>query len=217
MNYRHIYHAGNFGDVFKHAILTLLIQNLLRKDTSFCYLDTHAGIGVYNLLSTAAQKTKEYESGIVKLLKCENYPKELDTYLGIVKKLHEGYYPGSPYIVRSLLRPIDRMILLELHDDDIITLKQQFWNDKQVAVHHYDGYQGLKAFLPPKEHRGLVFMDPPFEQPNEFDQIIVALKMATKRWATGIYAVWYPIKDLKAVNKFKNDLNSLALKNLNHF
>jgi 23S rRNA (adenine2030-N6)-methyltransferase len=218
MNYRHIYHAGNFGDVFKHSILTLLIQNLLRKNTPFCYLDTHAGIGVYNLLSVLAQKTMEYESGIAKLLKCDSYPKELNIYLDIVKKLNinkkSSYYPGSPYIARSLLRPIDRMILLELHHEDIFTLKQNFFDNKQVAVHYYDGYQGLKAFLPPKERRGLVLIDPPFEQPDEFDRIIAGLKVALTRWVTGIYAIWYPIKDLSAVNKFKCDLNNLGIKKL---
>jgi 23S rRNA (adenine2030-N6)-methyltransferase len=218
MNYRHIYHAGNFGDVFKHSILTLLIQSLLGKDTPFCYLDTHAGIGIYDLLSVFAQKTKEYESGIACLFKAENYPKYLDKYLAIIKKLNNNseihYYPGSPYIVKALLRPNDRMILLELHKEDIITLKKQFHNDKQVAVHHCDGYQGLKAFLPPKERRGLILIDPPFEEPDEFDQIIAALKVATTRFATGIYAIWYPIKDLKAVNKFKDNLSTLNVKKL---
>lgn len=219
MNYRHIYHAGNFADVFKHSILTLLIQNLLRKDTPFCYLDTHAGIGVYNLLSILAQKTKEYELGIARILKCENHPAELDKYLAIVKKLNVNNmtisnYPGSPYIAYSLLRPIDRMILLELHHEDIFTLKEKFFNNKQVSVHHYDGYQGLKAFLPPKERRGLVLIDPPFEQPDEFEQIIAGLKVALTRWATGIYAIWYPIKDIKAVNQFKFNLHNLGIKNL---
>jgi 23S rRNA (adenine2030-N6)-methyltransferase len=250
VNYRHIYHAGNFADVFKHSILTLLIKDLLHKTTPFCYLDTHAGIGIYNLLYAAAQKTKEYESGIAKLLEYKDYPNELNAYLNIVKKLNAGnsaikYYPGSPYIVRSLLRPLtqnnschlnlsleteikaternaqlatksphDHMILLELHDEDILVLKQQFFNDKQVAVHHLNGYQGLKAFLPPKERRGLVLIDPSFEQPNEFDQIIAGLKVALERWTTGIYAIWYPIKNLKAVTQFKHDLKSLGVKNL---
>jgi len=219
MNYRHIYHAGNFGDVFKHSILTLLIHHLLQKDMPFCYLDTHAGIGIYNLLSIAAQKTKEYELGIVKVLKHKDYPKELNSYLSIIKKLNGeekilSYYPGSPYIVRSLLRPSDRMILLELHHEDIILLKKEFFNDKQVAVHHYDGYQGLKAFLPPKGRRGLVLIDPPFEQPDEFDQIIINLKIALTRWKTGTFAVWYPIKNAEDVAKFKRDLQALNINNL---
>lgn len=231
MNYRHIYHAGNFADVFKHSILTLLIQSLLRKEKPFCYLDTHAGIGVYDLQSIEAQKTKEYESGIELLLKCKNHPSELDAYLDVVKKLNLHchtrtetgakssvgtirLYPGSPYIVRNLVRPCDNLILLELHKEDVVVLKQQFFNDKQVAVHHYDGYQGLKAFLPPKERRGLVLIDPPFENKDEFDRIIFSLKIGLSRWSTGIYAIWYPIKDPLAISKFKRDLKALNIQNI---
>lgn len=215
MNYRHIYHAGNFADIFKHSLLTLLIQNLLLKEKPFCYLDTHAGIGLYDLQSVAAQKTREYESGIVRLLRGKNHPKTLNIYFDIVKKLNSFHiYPGSPYIVRQLVRACDRLILLELHKEDIIILKQQFFNDKQVAVHYYDGYHGLKAFLPPKERRGLVLIDPPFENRDEFERIISSLKIGLSRWPTGIYAIWYPIKDRLAINKFKHDLRTLNTKSI---
>jgi 23S rRNA (adenine2030-N6)-methyltransferase len=214
MNYRHVYHAGNFSDVFKHSILVLLLENLLRKEKPFCYVDTHAGLGVYNLQSPAAQKTLEYLSGISRVLNwAENdIPVEIAPYLAAIKKLNNvNFYPGSPFIARSLLRPQDRMVLMELHPEDVLSLKNVFVNDKQVGVHHYDGYQGLKAFLPPHERRGLVLIDPAFEQKNEFDLVLLALENALLRWQTGIYAIWYPIKDLALVANFLHSLSKMDL------
>lgn len=214
MNYRHLYHAGNFADVFKHIILTLLIVNLKNKDKAFCYLDTHAGIGFYDLSLTEAQKTHEYESGILKLLQQKNFPTEFTDYLKIINLVNKNskndlqFYPGSPLIVKYLLRPQDRMILCELHPEDVQLLKQEFMQDKQAAVHHMDGYQALKAFLPPAEKRGLVFIDPPFEQPNEFDTLKTWLDFVYQRWPTGIYAVWYPRKDIPQVKKFLQSLQN---------
>jgi 23S rRNA (adenine2030-N6)-methyltransferase len=214
MNYRHSYHAGNFADVFKHSILVLLIQKLLQKEKPFCYFDSHAGIGYYDLYSAETQKTQEYISGIAKVLAQESYPPELTTYINIIKKLNLGdsmqYYPGSPYIVRQMLRAQDRMVLMELHKDDVQMLKQNFFNDQQVAVHHCDGYLGLKAFLPPKENRGLVLIDPPFEEKDEFTKVIEGLKIALERWRNGIYAIWYPIKDRLSVNEFLTQINTIA-------
>jgi 23S rRNA (adenine2030-N6)-methyltransferase len=228
MNYRHIYHAGNFADVFKHCILVMLIENLLRKDKSFCYVDTHAGLGIYDLKTISAQKTLEYSLGISRVLGYagEDIPAEIAPYLSAVKQLNAtqaaiepskltgsniSLYPGSPYIARSLLRPHDRMILMELHKEDILQLKQVFSKDKQVAVHHCDGYQGLKAFLPPRERRGLVLIDPSFEHKNEFELILAALKVALARWLTGTYAIWYPIKDFALVKDFLCALNKMNI------
>jgi len=216
MNYRHLYHAGNFTDVFKHAVLALLIQALCRKDKPFCYLDTHAGIGRYDLESEAAQKTGEFKTGILKLLQSQkDFPEEIADYVAVIRKINAAeklrFYPGSPLLVKHLLRANDRMILTELHSDDFKLLKQEFRNDKQIAVHHLDGYQALKAFLPPKEKRGLVFIDPPFEQPHEFEQLVEALSAAYQRWPTGIYAIWYPLKNLAAVKNFYQDLQILQL------
>jgi 23S rRNA (adenine2030-N6)-methyltransferase len=231
MNYRHIYHAGNFADVFKHCILTLLAQNFLHKDKSFCYVETHAGIARYDLLSEEAQKTSEYLTGIAPILnsiynteststtKHLPPPEELAPYFTAIKQLNKNlanptdlrFYPGSPYLVRSLLRPQDRMILMELHKEDVLILKKEFANDKQVAVHHCDGYQGLKAFLPPPIKRGLVLIDPSFEQKDEFEKIIAALTLATSRWSTATYAVWYPIKDTLPLEPFLKKLHALHL------
>lgn len=221
MNYHHLYHAGNFTDVFKHTILVLLIRALERKDKPFCYLDTHAGIGRYDLFSEEAQKTQEFENGIITLLKGTIFPEEVIDYLSVIRIVNANvestrlkFYPGSPVIVRQLLRPQDRMILTELHPQEMQLLKQEFLRDQQTSVHHLDGYQALKAFLPPKERRGLVLIDPPFEQVNEFEQITTALITAYKQWPTGIYAVWYPLKKMDQVKEFYNTLQKSILEKI---
>jgi 23S rRNA (adenine2030-N6)-methyltransferase len=203
LSYRHGFHAGNFADVFKHVVLTLLIDALKRKETPFCYLDTHAGAGRYDLGSAHAQKNREHTEGIGRLWKVRDAPPEIRDYLAIVrafngeessgKRVPLRYYPGSPRLVRALLRPQDRMVLTELHPTDFETLKEEFAGDRQVAVHHLDGYQGLKSFLPPKERRGLVLIDPAFEDSEEFKQLAGHLQTAVHRWTTGIYAIWYPL------------------------
>ncbi|MBU0455622.1 MAG: 23S rRNA (adenine(2030)-N(6))-methyltransferase RlmJ [Pseudomonadota bacterium] len=220
MNYRHIFHAGNFADVFKHCLLILLTQSLSKKETPFCYLDTHAGIGLYDLTSPEAQKTKEYENGVSRILSLEQAPPIIKTFQNIIQNMnaHERtaceafphFYPGSPSFVRALLRPQDRMILVELHPEDVKSLKQFFRKDSQTAVHHNDGYQAIKAFLPPKEKRGLILIDPPFEKTDEFQNIIKAMKTAYRKFPTGVYAIWYPIKDQIAVNRFHNQLKGLG-------
>lgn len=236
MNYRHFYHAGNFADVFRHVLLVGLIQNLLIKDKPICYLDTHAGIGSYDLLTEAAQKTEEYRYGIEKIWNSikpflSDFP-DPDTqsatsinlihdYVQLIRKFNLDfnaenlhYYPGSPCIVRSLLRAQDRMILTELHTEDVQQLKKIFYKDKQVAVHHLDGYQAVKAFLPPKENRGLVFIDPPFEKKDEFNQLVLAMKLAVSRWPNGIYAIWYPIKQVEKVNDFYRSLKLSGIRKI---
>ena len=198
MNYRHAYHAGSFADVFKHAVLALLIEALKRKDTPFCAIDTHAGIGRYDLESVEAGKTNEADTGIRKLTGL-TLPPELAAYAGAVAALNPDpsvprWYPGSPLIVRHLLRPQDRLLLAELHPADAAQLATEFHRDPQTLVRHMDGYVALKAFLPPAERRGVVLIDPPFEVTNEFVLLQKGLSEAWRRWPTGIYAVWYPIK-----------------------
>lgn len=217
MNYRHSYHAGNFADVFKHIVLVGLIQSLLNKDKPFCYIDTHAGTGHYNLSSETAKKTREFAYGIQRLFNLQTTFKVVEDYLNIVQMLNVEktlkYYPGSPVIVEKLLRKMDRMVLSELHQRDCESLNELFLKNKRVTVYHQDGYQTLKASLPPLEKRGLVLIDPPFEQQDEFNQIILGLKNALQRWATGIYAVWYPIKEQKLNHVFFNKLQQLPIKN----
>lgn len=216
MNYRHIYHAGSFTDVFKHIVLTALLTSFTRKDTACCYIDTHAGIGYYDLMSENASKTKEFETGIEKIIQQDNPPPLVKQFLDCVHSINNKlsaskyaslrYYPGSPMIARSLLRPHDRIVACELHPDDYRTLKNAFINDNQTSIHHADGFLSLKAFLPPVERRGLVLIDPPYENPDEFTRIAQTLPSAIKRWPTGTYAIWYPIKEKRLVDKFYRKL-----------
>lgn len=222
MNYRHAYHAGNFADVVKHAVLALLIERLKAKDPAFCVLDTHAGIGRYDLRSTPAQKTGEFRSGILRLLEHDprSLPAELKPYLGAVRALNGGanfsaaalrWYPGSPRLVRSLMRRQDKLTLLELHPEDAASLSELFARDRQVTVRQADGYIGLKALLPPPERRGLVLIDPPFERRDEFERLAKGLRQAYRRWATGQYLLWYPIKDRPPVEAFHEALRAAGI------
>lgn len=222
MNYSHIFHAGNFADVFKHTILITLIKSMLTKTNGFCYFDTHAGSGYYDFFSEAAQKNKEFEQGIGKIFQKKNLPDIVKLYVNCIQRINNRlsqstisslrYYPGSPTLMRYFLRSQDRMILSELHPKEFQTLKSQFVNDEHVSVHLLDGYKGLKAFLPPKERRGLILIDPPYERPSEFATIVSTLPSAFKRFSTGIYAIWYPIKDRRTIDQFHAALKEIAQK-----
>ena len=223
MNYRHSYHAGNFADVFKHVQLTLLLQSLRSKDTPFCYVDTHAGTGRYDLRAASAQKTGEYLQGVMRFWERDDVADPgalvaVADYLTAVRALNPDgelhYYPGSPRIARHFLRPQDRMILMELHPEDAAFLKREFRDDKHVHVHCADGYAGLKAFLPPPERRGLVLIDPPFEDGNEFERITESLSIGYQRWNTGIFAIWYPLKDNFRVQHFHRQLIASGMRKL---
>jgi 23S rRNA (adenine2030-N6)-methyltransferase len=195
--YRHLFHAGNFADVFKHALLTRLVLALARKDKPFCYLDTHAGIGLYDLTHPWAQKNAEYRDGIELIWDRKDYPELLAPYLDAVRAENASSrlraYPGSPRIARKLLRPGDRAVLCELNKDDFDQLCTLFARDPQVHVYHGDGYRALKAFLPPRERRGLVLVDSSFDRAGEFERLTAGLVTAYKRWATGTFALWYPL------------------------
>jgi 23S rRNA (adenine2030-N6)-methyltransferase len=199
MNYRHSFHAGNFADVFKHAILVGLLEALKAKQTAFCYFDTHAGAGRYDLHSEEARKTREHEAGVSRLLHATRLPAPLHIYLNLVRALNTGHdlahYPGSPLLANLLLREQDRGVLCETQPDEAAKLKALFSADARMAVHERDGYAALGALLPPRERRGLVLIDPPFEaQEDEFTAIEAALAAGLARWPTGTYAIWYPIK-----------------------
>lgn len=218
MNYRHAYHAGNFADVIKHVVLTRILEYLKHKPGAFRVIDTHAGIGVYDLSSEEAQKTGEWHDGIGKLLVAEA-PQEvaalLTPYLDAVQSFNVAgeiqRYPGSPVITRHLLRNIDRLTAIELHPTDYSTLKSHFEGDWQVRAIELDGYLAMGAHLPPKEKRGLVLVDPPFEKPGEFGRLIDGLLRAVKRWPGGTYALWYPIKDHDAVADFRERLRQSGI------
>lgn len=218
MNYRHAHHAGNFADVIKHVVLTRILEYLKHKPGAFRVIDTHAGIGVYDLSSEEAQKTGEWHDGIGKLLGAE-VPQEvaalLTPYLDAVQSFNVAgevrRYPGSPVITRHLLRNIDRLTAIELHPADYSTLKSHFEGDWQVRAIELDGYLAMGAHLPPKEKRGLVLVDPPFEKPGEFGRLIDGLLRAVKRWSGGTYALWYPIKDRDAVADFRERLRQSGI------
>jgi 23S rRNA (adenine2030-N6)-methyltransferase len=214
MNYRHIYHAGNFADVFKHVALITLLKGMYRKEKPLCYFETHAGAGIFDLYSEASKKTREAQSGIIKLM-CkadENniVPVGMQSYLEITRRAgYPHYYPGSPLIAQSMFREEDEAILMELHPEDYLSLKKLFAKDKKTFVHHQDGYLGLKAFLPPKLKRGLILIDPPFEEKEEWDHLIAMLKLALKRFLSGVYAIWYPIKDVRATKLFLDKIKTI--------
>lgn len=215
MNYRHIFHAGNICDTVKHGVLTLAVAHLCGKESPFCVLDTHAGFGIYDLADPRAAKTGEAKDGILKLLDATRLT-DLEPYYAVLKKLNpdwdgksaEGfrYYPGSPLLATHLLRPQDRLIACELHPEDADELKRQLFLYKQAQAHRRDGYEALGAFLPPAEKRGLVLIDPPFEEPDEFEKLATALKAAHTRWPQGIFMAWYPVKERPAVWRFHEAL-----------
>ena len=202
MNYRHAFHAGNFADVFKHTILICLLEALKQKPAPFCYLDTHAGAGSYDLSGIEATKTAEAVEGVLRVVDVKSPPPMLQSYLDLLRSLNPStakraltLYPGSPLIAAHLMRDSDRALLCELQPDEAAQLRKLFAHDARVGVHQRDGYAALGALVPPKERRGLVLIDPPFEaQEDEFRAIEAALATAYARWPTGIYAIWYPIK-----------------------
>ena len=222
MNYRHIYHAGNFADVLKHAVLVNVIRYFERKEAAFRVLDTHAGIGQYDLSSGEAEKTGEWRDGIGRLLDAdlpEKVAPLLRPYLDCVRVLNPEMgpdggiksYPGSPRLARMLLRKQDRLSLMELHPADYATLHAAFDGDYQVRATHLDGWLALAGHLPPKERRGIVLVDPPFEEPGEFDRLADGLAKAHRRFATGTYLLWYPIKNGAPVAAFHQKLKELAI------
>ncbi|RUW46766.1 23S rRNA (adenine(2030)-N(6))-methyltransferase RlmJ [Mesorhizobium sp. M1A.F.Ca.ET.072.01.1.1] len=221
MNYRHAYHAGNFADVVKHAVLSRLVEYLKQKDKAFRVIDTHAGIGRYDLASVEAGKTGEWQGGIGRLSEAALEPRTaalLQPYLEAVRLENPDgglrRYPGSPLIVRHLLRKQDRLTAIELHSEDAARLKAVFAGDIQTRVIELDGWLALGAHLPPKEKRGLVLVDPPFEEEGEFQRLVENLRRAHRRWPGGIYALWYPIKDRKAVAAFRAALKETGIPKL---
>ncbi|MFN4009871.1 MAG: 23S rRNA (adenine(2030)-N(6))-methyltransferase RlmJ [Pannonibacter sp.] len=221
MNYRHAYHAGNIGDVLKHAVLACCLVYMQRKAAPFRVLDTHAGIGSYPLSLEEMQKTGEWERGIGRVL-AEPCPgpvdKVLAPWLDAVKAANPSgtleVYPGSPALTRALLRPQDRMTLTELHPADYETLSHRFAGDHQVKVIHLDGWLALGSFVPPKEKRGLVLIDPAFEVTDEFERIADGLIKAWKRWPGGMYLLWYPMKDWRAVKQLHATLEEAGLRDI---
>ncbi|MCZ8124499.1 MAG: 23S rRNA (adenine(2030)-N(6))-methyltransferase RlmJ [Magnetospirillum sp.] len=196
MNYRHAFHAGNFADVVKHATYAWTLARLAEKPKPFAALDTHAGLGEYDLDADQAARTGEWRTGIGRVRDAlGTAPAALAPYAASLAALDPRFYPGSPRVAAAHLRAEDRLILCEKHPADAETLRRTFAEETRVEIRADDGYAVLKAALPPKERRGVVLIDPPFEAKDEFARLAGALRQGLKRFATGTFLVWYPIKD----------------------
>ncbi|GAB3368617.1 23S rRNA (adenine(2030)-N(6))-methyltransferase RlmJ [Azotobacter armeniacus] len=210
MNYRHAFHAGNHADVLKHLTLARLIALLARKEAPFAYLDSHAGVGLYDLRGDAASRTGEWLEGIGRLWDAADLPAPVADYLRVVRELNaEGalrHYPGSPELARRLSRPQDRLLLNEKHPEDGRLLKENMAGDRRVTVHLGEGWHIPRALLPVAEKRALLLIDPPFEQADELERCALALREALGRMRQTVVAIWYPIKDLRQLRRFYQDL-----------
>jgi 23S rRNA (adenine2030-N6)-methyltransferase len=192
MNYRHAYHAGSFVDVVKHAVLLQMLEYLQKKPTPYCYIDTHAGEGCYDLTSDVTQKTQEAQQGVQQLrLQAKTHPASLDSYFHGIRDIN--IYPGSPMWAAQLARPTDSMILNEKHASTYQHLKECFRGYSHVAIHQRDAYEFLPAVIPPPEKRGLVLIDPAFEDEHEMQYLINCLNKCFQRWPTGMYLIWIPM------------------------
>ena len=210
MNYRHAFHAGNHADVLKHYVLSRLIALLSRKEAPFAYLDSHAGVGLYDLQGDQASRTGEWLQGIDRLWQAEDVPDPLLDYLEVIRAMNPDgvlrHYPGSPELARILSREQDRLHLNEKHPEDGRLLKENMHGDRRVAVHLGEGWHVPRALLPTREKRALLLIDPPFEQADELERCIQALNDAIGRMRQAVVAIWYPIKDLNQLKRFYRDL-----------
>jgi 23S rRNA (adenine2030-N6)-methyltransferase len=217
LSYRHAFHAGNHADVLKHFVEMQLLQHLSQKDKAFWYIDTHAGAGCYSLDSGYATQNSEYESGIARLWNRDDLPAPLSKYVALVKRINPDgeltLYPGSPLVAMDILREQDKMRLFELHPADSEILyencaKQSF----QALIQTSDGFGALKALLPPPPRRALVLIDPPYEDKKDYQHVVAALRDGLKRFANGVYAVWYPQLQRAEAIQLPNQLKQLPVK-----
>jgi 23S rRNA (adenine2030-N6)-methyltransferase len=217
MNYRHGFHAGNFADVVKHTVLSRIVCHLRDKPSAFRVIDTHAGAGLYDLAGEQASRTGEWREGIERLMHADLAPpvRELLTpYLDVVSSFNSSdglkVYPGSPMLLRAWLRPQDRLIACELEPGAAAALAENLTGARAKAL-TMDGWTALSAFVPPKERRGLVLIDPPYEATDEFFRLAPALAEAHRKWASGIYLLWYPIKDRAGPDALAKRLGRLGI------
>jgi 23S rRNA (adenine2030-N6)-methyltransferase len=221
LSYRHSYHAGNFADVLKHTVMTSILDYLLQKDKAFCYLDTHSGCGAYQLDSAQSLKTGEFNNGIGALWNLQGLPVPVARYLDQVKAFNgEGAllsYPGSPMICNQMRRDEDRMFLFELHSNEFTNMRGNFSGDRSIKMSNTDGLQGLIANMPPKERRGLVLIDPSYEIKTEYDEVVETLIAAHRRFATGTYALWYPVVKRVLITKMERALKASGIRNIQLF
>jgi 23S rRNA (adenine2030-N6)-methyltransferase len=221
LSYRHAFHAGNHADVLKHLVEIVLLRYLAQKDKAFWYIDTHAGAGAYSLDSGYATQNAEYESGIARLWNRSDLPVALADYVEQVRLLNPDgvlrHYPGSPLIAQALLRPQDRLRLFELHPSDFELLERNFAPHADICqVRRSDGFAGLKAVLPPAPRRGLILIDPPYEDKQDYQHVVHGLRDGLQRFANGVYAIWYPRLQRPESLKMLQQLKQLPLKSWLH-
>lgn len=218
LSYRHSFHAGNHADVLKHTVQSLIIQSLSEKEKPFLYLDTHAGAGRYLLNSEHAERTGEYMEGIGRIWQNPEAPEPLKPYLSAVSALNPSgrlkYYPGSPLIARHLLRAQDSIELTELHPTDYPLLRNEFLKDDRARVARGDGYQQLKAKLPPASRRGLILIDPPYEMKSDYQDVVAGIREGYKRFATGVFALWYPVVLRQQIKRMLSELQATGIKRI---
>ncbi|MGJ7073908.1 23S rRNA (adenine(2030)-N(6))-methyltransferase RlmJ [Morganella morganii] len=218
LSYRHSFHAGNHADVLKHTVQSLIIESLKEKDKPFLYLDTHAGAGRYQLSGEHAERTGEYLEGIARIWAQESVPEELKTYLEAVSALNPRgdlrFYPGSPLIAAHLLRDHDKLNISELHPSDFPLLRNEFSRDNRARVVRENGYQQLKSQLPPLSRRGFVLIDPPYELKSDYQAVVKGIQEGHRRFATGTYAVWYPVVLRQQIKRMVKDFQATGIRKI---
>jgi len=224
LSYRHAFHAGNFADVLKHSVLTLVLDYMTRKEKGFHYIDSHSGAGMYQLEDEYAQKTGEYKEGIAKLINESAIPESLQPYIDLIKSLNPSstntdvndltLYPGSPGIAKRFMRRQDSTHLFELHPTDIEHLNDFCYRWKKVFVKQSDGYQGVLGLVPPPSRRGVVLIDPPYELKEDYNKAVQTIIKAYTKFATGTYILWYPVVKRELVEQMSYTFSKSAVKNV---
>jgi len=217
LSYRHIYHAGNHADILKHLVVSQVCRHLTKKGAPFFYLDTHAGIGLYELASDQAQLNQEYDTGISRLMERSDLPEPLEQFVDLVKNLNPeaklNVYPGSPMVVNHYLRQKDKLHLCELHPNDYPLLASLFPKKRVANVVKEDGFQAVKSMLPPPQKRGFVLMDPPYEVKTDYQKVVKALEEGHKRFSQGTYAIWYPVLNRRQADQLLNAVEATKIRN----
>ena len=218
LSYRHGFHAGNFADVLKHTVLVHMLEYMIQKDKPLRIIDTHAGAGVYKLNGPQAQKNREFDSGISQLWASGPQPEAIARFVEHVRHINEGgalqLYPGSPLLAQTVMRPIDRLFLHELHPADFQFLRDCMRDDKRIRVENEGGFAGLQALLPPPDRRALVLIDPSYEIKSDYQHLVKQIIQAHKRFPTGTYAIWYPVVLRQRIDEMELALKKSGIKNI---
>ena len=234
LSYRHAFHAGNFADVLKHSVLSLVLDYMTRKEKGFCYIDSHSGAGMYQLADEYAQKTGEFKDGIAKIINDEDAPESLEPYLSLIRSLNLAsdlgthhstepnsdssndldVYPGSPGIAKAFVRRQDSSHLFELHPTDIQHLEDFCQRWRKVFVKQSDGYQGVLGLIPPPSRRGVVLIDPPYELKEDYQKSVQTIIKAYEKFSTGTYLLWYPVVKRELVDNMSDRFINSAVKNV---